>query len=146
MEEGKKKGVDDMKKIVHWMDNPKFHISFDYKDRLPEVEFEVIISRSETIWTKKIANSVVNSMVGIYIFRYDKDRWRELCVNMDRVEFLPKTEIVYKFRDFKVDPKGYVIMPTTYGKEVLGPFTIMIKCKEKFKLEVFNPKKNQENV
>jgi hypothetical protein len=136
-----RKDEDFSKKVLSWWDNPKFHISFDYKDRLPEIEFEIIISRSETIWKKKVANSIVNSMIGVYIFKFDKEKWKDQCVNMDRVDFIPKNEIVYRFTDTKVDPKGYIIMPATFGQNIHGPFTIMIKCKAKFTVVPFNPKK-----
>lgn len=129
------------KKVINWYDNPKFHITFDYKDRLPEVEFEIIVSRSDTIWSKKVAQSIVNSMMGVYIFKYDKEKWRDLCINMDKIDFLPKSEINYKFYDTKVDPKGYIIMPATYGPNVHGPFAFMIKCTSKFNVTPFNPKK-----
>lgn len=142
---GKKKLEDAYsKKVVTWLDNPKFHISFDNKDRIPEVSLEIYLSRAELIWNKKISNSIVNSMVGIYIFRYDKEKWKDSCLNLDKVDFIPKNDIMYKFSDVKVDPKGFIIMPTTYGKDVYGPFTLMVKCKEKFNLTVLNIKKNQD--
>lgn len=140
-EKRKKEEESYAKKTITYFDNPKFHISFDSKDRISELEFEIVISRSETIWNKKIANSMVNSMVGIYIFKYDKDKWRDSCFNMDKIDFIPKTEVSYKFTDTKVDPKGYIIMPSTYGAGVIGPFVLMINCKEKFNLIEFNPKK-----
>ncbi len=136
-----KKEEDFTKKVISWYDNPKFQISFDYKDRLPEVDFEIIISRSESIWKKKIANSIVNSMIGVYIFKYDKEKWRENCINMDKVDFVPKSEIVYRFTDVRVDPKGYIIMPATFGQNIFGPFTLMIKCKYKFSITPFVQKK-----
>ena len=132
------------KKSIHWLENPKYHISFDYKDRLPEVDFQVIVSRSESIWNKKIANSIVNAMIGVYIFRYERDsKWRTSCLNMDKVEFVPKNEVVCSWGEQKADPKGYIIMPVTYGPGVLGKFTIMVKSKYKFNITPFNPKKGE---
>jgi hypothetical protein len=129
------------KKVITWYDNPKFLITFDSKEKLEKVEFEIILSRSETIWNKKIANNIVNSMVGIYLFKYDRDKWKEQCSNMDKIDFIPKTEISYKFSDVDVDPRGYIIMPATYGPNILGPFVIMVKCNIRFNFVVFNPKK-----
>ncbi len=134
------KDEDYTKRRVDWYDNPKFHLAFDSKDRIPEISFDIILTRSQTIWKKKVANSIVNSMMGVYIFKYDKEKWKEQCTNMTKIDFVPKSEIVYKFQDTKVDPKGYIIMPATYGQNVYGPFTMMIKCKQKFTLAPFNPK------
>jgi hypothetical protein len=133
-------GEDYLKKRVDWYDNPKYLINFEAKDRIEEINFEIHLTRSQTIWKKKIANSIVNSMMGIYIFKYDKEKWKQNCINMDKVDFIPKSEIVYKFHDSKVDPKGYIIMPATYGPNVSGPFTLMVKCKNKFNLTPFEPK------
>ena len=131
------------KKVITWIDNPKFHLSFDAKERISELEFQVVIARSEFIWSKKISSSIVNSMIGMYIFQYDSnDRWKNLWLNERNIEFLPKNEIVFKFKFNKVDPRGYILMPSTYGPNVLGPFSIMIICKETFELKEFSDRKN----
>lgn len=111
---------------------------------MTEVDFQVIVSRSESIWNKKIANSYVNAMIGVYIFRYERDaKWRTSCLNMDRVEFVPKNEIICGWTETKADPKGYVIMPVTYGPGVIGKFTVMVRSKYKFSVTPFNPKKGE---
>jgi hypothetical protein len=120
-----------------YLDNPKYHLSFDTFETLPEVEFEIKISRSEGIWGKKIADNVVNSMVGVYIFKYHKEKWKELCINFNNIEFFPKNEMILIVKLTKVNPDGFILMPTTYGKGIYGPFTMMIKCKEKINLKLF---------
>ena len=81
-------------------------------------------------------------MMGVYIFKYEKEKWRDQCVNSEKIEFIPKNEIHLEFTDHKVDPKGYVIMPATYGPNINGPFVMMVRCSEKFYLVPFDPKKD----
>jgi hypothetical protein len=141
----KRKTVDSFnKKIITWLDNPKYHISFESKERIQKLEFEVILCRSSFIWGKTMSNNVVNSMAGIYIFNYNSESWHNSCLNMERLDFLPKNEVVFKYSGNNVDPKGFVIMPATYGKDIIGPFTLMVVCKDKFNLSPFIPKKNNE--
>ena len=53
---------------------------------------------------------------------------------------MPKNEVIISHTEQKADPKGYILMPITYAKDVYGPFSIMVKCNEKFKLSVFKEK------
>lgn len=142
-EEKKKKKKEDEapKKYIDWTDNPKFHIWFYTKEKIKDLEFEVTITRSEQIWQNKIAKGIVNSMLGFYIFQYDKDNWRNNCLNYKEITFIPKNEISQKFVFQNIDPKGFIIMPCTYGFGISGPFTIMIKSHEPFNLEEFSGKK-----
>ena len=145
LDDNKRKRKDEenfSKRILTYFDNPKFIINFENKERINEVKFEVFLSRSETIWKKKIANSAINTMMGVYIFKYEKEKWKDLCVNSEKVEFVPKNEIQLVFNDHKVDPKGYLIMPATYGPNIYGPFVMMVRCSEKFNLVPFDPKKD----
>ena len=130
------------KKVLTYLDNPKYILSFNSKERIPEISIEIVLSRSEAIWKKKIANTIINTMMGVYIFKYEKERWRDHCLNSEKIEFVPKNEIKFEFKDVKVDPKGYVIMPATYGPNIYGPFVMMVKCKEQFNLVPFDPKKD----
>jgi hypothetical protein len=120
-----------------YLDNPKFHLSFDTYETIPEVEFEIKISRSEGIWGKRISDNVVNSMVGIYVFKYHKEKWKDMCINFNNIEFFPKNEMTFVFKLTRVAPEGFILMPTTYGKSICGPFTMMVKCHEKINLKVF---------
>jgi hypothetical protein len=130
------------KRVLTYHDNPKFILSFDSKERISDIKFEITLSRSGAIWKKKIANSAINTMMGVYIFKYERDRWRDFCVNSDKIEFIPRNEISLEYCDVKVDPKGYVIMPATYGPNIFGPFVMMVKCKEKFNIVPFDTKKD----
>ena len=120
-----------------WLENPKFRIFFDSREKIPIVEFEIYISRMESCWQDKIAKGIVNTMVGVYLFDYDKENWQSKIIDKDHVKFEPKLDIKLSYKKDKVDPRGFIIMPTTYTPFVKGPFSIMVKCKEKFYLEKF---------
>ena len=45
---------------------------------------------------------------------------------------MPQNEVSVKFSLKDVNPKGFIIMPVTYGEGIKGPFLIMAKCKTKF--------------
>ena len=78
---------------------------------------------------------MINSMMNCYIFKNEKNgKWRKLCVNKDKIDFRTKDTIIIKFSAKRADPKGYILMPITYAKEVYGPFNILVKSNEKFKL------------
>ena len=84
--------------------------------------------------------SMINAMMSCYIFKYERDKWKENCVNLPEIDFMPKNEVIVSHTEQKADPKGYILMPITYAKDVYGPFSIMVKCNEKFKLSVFKEK------
>jgi len=145
----KKKSRDEEreKKKLTWFDNPKFELIFHSKEKIELLEFDVYLSRSETIWSNEVAKSIINSMMGLYIFRRDLNVsgvTNENCLNKDEIEFAPKTEIVSRLRYTNVHPEGFILMPTTYNAGIKGPFTIMVNCNEKFTirpLELKNSKK-----
>lgn len=145
-EEKKEKSDDLYKREISFEDNPKFLLQFDSKDWIKELEFEIILSRSSSIWKRRLSLSMINAMMSCYIFKYDRDKWKDSIVNKDfknSPDFMPKNEVRIKYKETKADPKGYILMPITYAKNVNGPFSILVKCNEKFKFSVFNeePKK-----
>ena len=71
-------------------------------------------------------------MLGIYVFEYDTLNWKKKCINFNTVEFMPQNEVKVRFSLKDVNPKGFIIMPVTYGEGIKGPFLIMAKCKTKF--------------
>ena len=99
---------------------------------IPQVDFEIVLTRFERIWKPIISRGVVNSMLGIYVFEYDTLNWKKKCINFNNVEFMPQNEVKVKFSLKDVNPKGFIIMPVTYGEGIKGPFLIMAKCKTKF--------------
>ena len=99
---------------------------------IPKVDFEVVLTRFERIWKPIISRGVVNSMLGIYVFEYDTISWKKKCINFNTVEFMPQNEVSVKFSLRDVNPKGFIIMPVTYGEGIKGPFLIMAKCKTRF--------------
>jgi hypothetical protein len=131
---GHEKQVKEKVKTYH--DNPKFHLTFANYD-LSEVEFEIKITRSEGIWGKKILDNAVNAMIGVYVFKYNKEKWRDMCINSSNVQFYPKNDINVTIKESRVNPEGYIIMPTTYGRNMYGPFTMLVRCKEKIELKAF---------
>ena len=121
-----------------WHENPTFRLTFESKERIPELEFEIILARSEKIWSNKVTSGIVNSMIGLYLFQFEKDnKWKtdkKYLLNQGEIEFLPKNEISYFFKFTRADPRGYIIMPSTYGPNVYGPFILYVRCNEKFAL------------
>ena len=99
---------------------------------IPQIDFEIVLTRFERIWKPIISRGVVNSMLGIYVFEYDTINWKKKCINFNTVEFMPQNEVTVKFSLKDVNPKGFIIMPVTYGEGIKGPFLIMAKCKTKF--------------
>ena len=136
----KKEETTQFQKELSWLDNPKFLIQFDSKDWIKDLKFQIILSRSESIWKRRLSMSMINSMMSCYVFKYERDNWKEKCLNKDKVDFMSKNDVVIEHYEQKGDPKGYILMPITYGKGVCGPFSIMVKSSEKFKLSVFKDK------
>ena len=129
-----KKG-DVYNKQMTYYDNPKFLIQFDSKDWIKDLEFEITIVRMASLWKRRLSQSMLNSMMSCYIFKYERDnKWRKNCLNMEMIDFMPVNVVRMTYKDPKADPKGYLIMPVTYNKNVFGPFSLMVKCKEKFTL------------
>ena len=99
---------------------------------IPQVDFEIVLTRFERIWKPIISRGVVNSMLGIYVFEYDTLNWKKKCINFSTVEFMPQNEVKVRFSLKDVNPKGFIVMPVTYGEGIKGPFLIMAKCKTNF--------------
>ena len=88
-----------------------------------------------SIWKRRLSQSMINSMMSCYIFKNEMDgKWKDNLVNEDKIDFMPKDTVVMKYSQKRVDPKGFILMPCTYAKNVYGPFNILVKCNEKFKL------------
>ena len=129
------KKTDVYTKQLTYYDNPKFLIQFDSKDWIKDLHFEITIVRMASLWKRRLSQSMLNSMMSCYIFKYERDnKWKKNCLNMEMIDFMPVNVVRMTYKDPKADPKGYIIMPVTYNKNVYGPFCIMVKCKEKFTL------------
>ena len=124
-EEKKEENKEGEKEGESEINNNKFY-------NIPQVDFEIVLTRFERIWKPIISRGVVNSMLGIYVFEYDTLNWRQKCINFNNVEFMPQNEVKVKFSLKDVNPKGFIVMPVTYGEGIKGPFLIMAKCKTKF--------------
>ena len=131
------KKTDVYSKQLSYYDNPKFLIQFDSKDWIKDLEFEITIVRMGSLWKRRLSQSMLNSMMSCYIFKYERDnKWKKNCLNMEKIDFMPVNVVRMTYKDPKADPKGYIIMPVTYNKNVYGPFCLMVKCEEKFTLRV----------
>ena len=129
------KKTDVYSKQLSYYDNPKFLIQFDSKDWIKDLEFEITIVRMGSLWKRRLSQSMLNSMMSCYIFKYERDnKWKKNCLNMEMIDFMPVNVVRMTYKDPKADPKGYIIMPVTYNKNVYGPFCLMVKCEEKFTL------------
>ena len=127
--------LNDRYKKLTYFDNPKFILEFNSKQWIKNLEFEILLSRMNSIWKNRLSQNMINSMMNCYIFKNEKNgKWRKLCVNKDKIDFRTKDTIIIKFSAKRADPKGYILMPITYAKEVYGPFNILVKSNEKFKL------------
>lgn len=129
------KKIDIFNNQISYLDNPKYLLQFNSKDWIMNLEFEVTLVRMSSVWKRRLSQSMINSMMSVYIFKYERDgKWKKNCVNMEKIDFMPKNFVKMSYKEEKADPKGYVLMPVTYNKGVFGPFIIMVKCKEKFTL------------
>ena len=127
--------VDNGYKKLTYFDNPKFILEFDSKQWIKDLEFEILLSRMNSIWKNRLSQNIVNAMMSCYIFKNEKNgKWKKLCVNKDKIDFRTKDTVIIKFTAKKADPKGYILMPITYAKDVYGPFNILVKCNQKIKL------------
>ena len=127
------KKTDIYSKQLTYFDNPKFLLQFESKDWIKDLEFEVTIVRMASIWKRRLSQSMLNSMMSCYIFKYERDtKWKKNCLNLEKIDFMPLNVVRMTYKEAKADPKGYIIMPITYSKNVYGPFCVMVKCKEKF--------------
>ena len=131
------KKTDVYSKQLSYYDNPKFLIQFDSKDWIKDLEFEITIVRMGSLWKRRLSQSMLNFMMSCYIFKYERDnKWKKNCLNMEKIDFMPVNVVRMTYKDPKADPKGYIIMPVTYNKNVYGPFCLMVKCEQKFTLRV----------
>ena len=138
-EEEKPNLENEYKARLTYLDNPKFILQFDSKDWIKNLEFEVIVSRMNSIWKRRLSQSMINSMMSCYIFKNERDgKWKDNCENKNKIDFMPKDSVSMKFFEKRADPKGYILMPITYAKNVYGPFNILVKSNEKFILREVN--------
>lgn len=80
-------------------------------------------------------------MIGVYLFNFDTgDNWKNKSnqLYIDRTEFVSKNEIYLHIKEKNVDPRGFIIMPSTYAPNITGPFSIMIKCKIPYTFKEFS--------
>ena len=139
------KKIDDYKIPLTYFDNPKYIIQFDSKDWIKDLDIEIILSRMSSIWKRSLSKSMINAMMSVYIFKYEREgKWKNQLCNLQNIDFMPQNEVRMKFFDKRADPKGFILMPATYNKDVFGPFCLTIKCNYPFTIKTYN-KEEDEN-
>jgi len=74
-------------------------------------------------------------MIGMYIWSLDKSRTPNKNILENQEKFVPfnsLTEVI----ELDNNPKGYMIMPTTYAKGKIGPFILSVSTEVDFVLTV----------
>lgn len=75
------KKTDVYSKQLSYYDNPKFLIQFDSKDWIKDLEFEITIVRMGSLWKRRLSQSMLNSMMSCYIFKYERDnKWKKIVL------------------------------------------------------------------
>ena len=73
-------------------------------------------------------------MIGIYVLRFVEGKVSTMDV-ISRSSFVPT---LYQTYDFEVkepvDPRGFIIMPTTYESKLKGKFILGVRCEMAFTL------------
>ena len=92
-----------------------------------------------SIWKRSLSKSMINAMMSVYIFKYEREgKWKNQLCNLQNIDFMPQNEVRMKFIEKKADPKGFILMPATYNKDVFGPFCLTIKCNYPFNIRTYN--------
>lgn len=74
-------------------------------------------------------------MIGFYVFPAGiQQPTKEQLLNKDTVKFVPWCQIAEELI-LDGNPKGYVIMPTTYEPKKLGPFNLSVSTDVEFTLK-----------
>lgn len=84
--------------------------------------------------SEKHARNPVGGMVGIYVLRYQDGKVSSDDV-ICRSTFVPTLHQSFEF-DVKepVDPRGFIIMPSTYESKLKGKFILAVRCEIPFTL------------
>ena len=114
-----------------WMNNPKFLLKLETRE---PTAVKITLSRPEKAWKKQIGMALVGSMIGFYVYPANIQPTKDNVLNKDSLKFVPWCQY---YEEFMLEgiPDGYIIMPTTYEPNKLGPFNISVSTDVDFTLE-----------
>ena len=114
-----------------WVNNPKFLLNLQTRE---PTAVKITLSRPEKAWKKQIGMSLVGSMIGFYVYPAKVQPTKDNALNRDSLKFVPwclySEELI-----LDGNPDGYIIMPTTYEPNKLGPFNISVSTDVDFELK-----------
>lgn len=119
--------------------NPKYLLTFKEDEMLWEEPsiLKITLSIAEKNW-KKINPNTVSGMIGLYLI---EKREGKLVYSPDTIisqtSFLPVKSITLETTvggDKPILKGGYLIMPSTYDRNVQGTFILSVKCDRPFEL------------
>lgn len=115
-----------------WQQNPKFLLTLKTREPRP---VKITLSRPEMAWKKQIGMSLVGSMFGFYVYpKSVSNPTKDSMINRDTLKFVPWCE-THEEIVLDGDTNGYIIMPTTYEPEKLGPFNLSVSTDVEFELK-----------
>ena len=78
-----KKKIDDYKIPLTYFNKPKNIIQFNSKDWIKDLDIEIILSRMSSIWKRSLSKSMINAMMSVYIFKYEREgKWKNQLCNL----------------------------------------------------------------
>ena len=94
------------------------------KHEFNAISTEELVSKLGNITPEEIneVQKILNEMVQNFELYFTKKEKYILFENCQDIEI----------GEIDVNPKGFIIMPVTYGEGIKGPFLIMAKCKTRF--------------
>jgi len=114
-----------------WMQNPKFLLKLETQN---PTSVKITLSRPEKAWKKQIGMALVGSMIGFYVYPAKLQPTKDNVLNKDSLKFVPWCQY-YEELILDGNPEGYLIMPTTYEPNKLGPFNISVSTDVDFTLK-----------
>lgn len=112
-----------------WANNPKFLLKID---SLSKANVKITLNRPEKVWKKRIAKDPIGCMIGLYLYEYGQTL--SLGTLLNSPNFVPMNQINEEV-ELAPGKSGYVIMPTTYEPNKLGPFNISVATDVDFSLK-----------
>eukprot|EP00178_Gracilaria_changii_P002822 TRINITY_DN14156_c0_g2_i1.p1 TRINITY_DN14156_c0_g2~~TRINITY_DN14156_c0_g2_i1.p1 ORF type:complete len:125 (-),score=1.42 TRINITY_DN14156_c0_g2_i1:3-377(-) len=119
--------------------NPKFLLTFKEEETVWEEpsQLKITLAIAEKNW-KKINPNTVSGMIGLYLIekREGKLHYSPETI-IAQTSFLPVKTITLETTvggDNPILKGGYLIMPSTYDRNVQGTFILSVKCDRAFDL------------
>ena len=113
------------------MQNPKFLLKLETRE---PTAVKITLSRPEKAWKKQIGMALVGSMIGFYVYPANIQPTKDNVLNKDSLKFVPWC-LYSESLMLDGNPDGFIIMPTTYEPNKLGPFNISVSTDVDFTLK-----------